>query len=231
MPPFLLTALGVLAAYLLGSISFALVASRLFGLADPRSYGSKNPGATNVLRSGHKGAAIFTLLGDAAKGWLAVFLASHYSRQYGLPDYTVGLVALAVFFGHLYPIFLGFRGGKGVATAAGVLLAINIWLGLATLGTWIFVALTLRYSSLAALVAATAAPVFAVLAWGKEGIVLAIGIISMALIGKHWPNLQRLMAGSEPKIGGKKQALENGATPAKTAHAGVMKAKRAKHSR
>ncbi|MBL8368196.1 MAG: glycerol-3-phosphate 1-O-acyltransferase PlsY [Candidatus Accumulibacter sp.] len=213
MPPSLLTALGVLAAYLLGSISFALVASRLFGLADPRSYGSKNPGATNVLRSGHKGAAIFTLLGDAAKGWLAVFLASHYSRQYGLPDYTPGLVALAVFFGHLYPIFLGFKGGKGVATAAGVLLAINVWLGLATLGTWLFIALTLRYSSLAALVAAAAAPVFAVLAWGKDGIVLAIGIISMALIGKHWQNLQRLMAGSEPKIGGKKEALASGAKP------------------
>ena len=111
-----------------------------------------------------------------------------------------------MFFGHLYPVFLRFKGGKGVATAAGVLLAINLWLGLATLATWLFTALVLRYSSLAALVAATAAPVFALLAWGKDGIVLAIGIISMALIGKHWQNLQRLMAGTEPKIGAKKKA-------------------------
>ncbi|MEF8734718.1 MAG: glycerol-3-phosphate 1-O-acyltransferase PlsY [Candidatus Accumulibacter meliphilus] len=217
MPPSLVSALAVLAAYLLGSISFALVASRLFGLADPRSYGSKNPGATNVLRSGHKGAAIFTLIGDVAKGWLAVFLASHYAPQYGLPDYTVGLVALGVFFGHVYPVFLGFKGGKGVATAAGVLLAINLWLGLATLGTWLCVALTSRYSSLAALMAAAAAPVFAILAWGKDGIVLAIGIISMTLIGKHWPNLQRLMAGSEPQIGGKKQTPASDTTSVKAA--------------
>ncbi len=133
MPPSLITLLMVLAAYLLGSISFALVASRLFGLADPRTYGSKNPGATNVLRSGHKGAAIFTLFGDAAKGWLAVFLVSRYSSEYALGSYAVGWVALAVFFGHLYPVFLRFKGGKGVATAAGVLLAIDPWLGLATL--------------------------------------------------------------------------------------------------
>ena len=216
MPPSLLLLLGILAAYLLGSISFALVASRLFGLADPRSYGSKNPGATNVLRSGHKGAAIFTLVGDAAKGWLAVFLASHYAPQYGLPGYTVGLVALAVFFGHLYPVFLKFKGGKGVATAAGVLLAINLWLGLATLGTWLFVASISRYSSLAALVAAAAAPVFAILAWGKDDIVLAIGIMSMALIGKHWQNLQRLMAGSEPRIGSKKKPQQTAARPMKS---------------
>ncbi|HRF74047.1 MAG TPA: glycerol-3-phosphate 1-O-acyltransferase PlsY [Accumulibacter sp.] len=215
MPPSLLTLLGVLAAYLLGSVSFALLASRLFGLADPRSYGSKNPGATNVLRSGHKGAALFTLLGDAAKGWLAVFLATRYAAPWGLPDYTVGLVALAVFFGHLYPVFLNFKGGKGVATAAGVLLAINLWLGLATLATWLFVAFTLRYSSLAALVAATAAPVFALLAWGKDGMVVAISIISMALIGKHWQNLQRLMAGSEPKLGSRKKGQESTSRPAR----------------
>ena len=206
MPPFLITLVAVVAAYLLGSVSFALVASRLFGIADPRSYGSKNPGATNVLRSGHKGAAILTLIGDAAKGWLAVFLASRYSVEYGLAAYTLGLVALAVFFGHLYPVFLGFKGGKGVATAAGVLLAINPWLGLATLATWLFIAFTLRYSSLAALVAAAAAPVYAFLLWGRESMVLVVGIIAMALIGKHWQNLQRLMAGSEPKIGAKKKA-------------------------
>ena len=204
MPPFLITLVAVVAAYLLGSVSFALVASRLFGIADPRSYGSKNPGATNVLRSGHKGAAILTLIGDAAKGWLAVFLASRYSVEYGLAAYTLGLVALAVFFGHLYPVFLGFKGGKGVATAAGVLLAFNLWLGLATLATWLFIAFTLRYSSLAALVAAAAAPVYAFLMWGRESMVLVVGIIAMALIGKHWQNLQRLMAGTEPKIGSRK---------------------------
>jgi glycerol-3-phosphate acyltransferase PlsY len=204
MPPFLITLLVVLAAYLLGSVPFARVASRLFGLADPRSYGSGNPGATNVLRSGHKGAAVLTLIGDAAKGWLAVFLASRYAAEYGLGGYTVGLVALAVFFGHLYPVFLRFRGGKGVATAAGVLLAINPWLGLATLATWLVVAFALRYSSLAALVAAAAAPLYAILMWGSDGRVLVVGIIAMALIGKHWQNLQRLMAGSEPRIGSRK---------------------------
>ncbi len=201
MPPLLITLLLVLAAYLLGSVSFALVASRVFGLADPRSYGSKNIGATNVLRTGHKGAALFTLLGDAGKGWLAVFLAIHYAPAYGLADFTAGLVALAVFFGHLYPIFLGFKGGKGVATAAGVLLAINPWLGLATLATWLLIAFTLRYSSLAALVASAAAPLYAILTWGSDGRVVVVAVIAMALIGKHWPNLQRLMAGSEPKIG------------------------------
>lgn len=206
MPPLLTTLLAILAAYLLGSIPFALVASRLFGLADPRSYGSRNPGATNVLRSGHKGAAVVTLIGDVAKGWLAVFLAGRYAADFGLPGYTVGLVALAVFFGHLYPIFLGFKGGKGVATAAGVLFAIDPWLGLATLCTWLLVAFTLRYSSLAALVAASAAPLYAFLLWGNNGLVLAVGIIAMALVGKHWPNLQRLMAGSEPKIGADKKA-------------------------
>ena len=204
MPPLLITLAAILAAYLLGSIPFALVASRVFGLADPRSYGSKNPGATNVLRSGHKGAAIFTLIGDVAKGWLAVFLASRYGPQYGLASATVGFVALAVFFGHLYPVFLAFKGGKGVATAAGVLLAIDPWLGLATLATWLFIALVLRYSSLAALVAATAAPVYAFMLWGNNGMVVTVGIIAMALVGKHWPNLQRLMAGSEPKIGSRK---------------------------
>lgn len=205
MSPFLITFLVVLAAYLLGSIPFALVASRFFGLADPRSYGSKNPGATNVLRSGHRGAAIVTLVGDSGKGWLAVFLASHYSDANDLAGYTVGLVALAVFFGHLYPVFLRFRGGKGVATAAGVLLAINPWLGLATLATWLFTALTLRYSSLAALVAAAAAPLYALLMWGGDALVLVVAIIAVALIAKHWQNLQRLMAGSEPRIGAAKK--------------------------
>ena len=196
----------VIAAYLLGSIPFAVVSSRLFGLADPRSYGSKNPGATNVLRSGNKAAAAVTLLGDLLKGWLAVFLARQYGADYGFEQGLVALVALAVFFGHLYPVFLKFKGGKGVATAAGVLLSLDPSLGLAVLATWLFIAFTLRYSSLAALVAAVAAPMFAFFFWGSDVLVLAVGIIAMALIGKHWQNLQRLMAGTEPKIGGKKKA-------------------------
>ncbi|MEF8701044.1 MAG: glycerol-3-phosphate 1-O-acyltransferase PlsY [Candidatus Accumulibacter sp. UW20] len=201
MPPFLSLLLAIVAAYLLGSLSFAMLSSRLFGLADPRSYGSGNPGATNVLRSGHKGAAAFTLLGDAGKGWLAVFLASRHAAADEFGSYAVGLVALAVFFGHLYPVFLDFKGGKGVATAAGVLLALNLWLGLAALGTWSLIVLSLRYSSLGALVTAAAAPIYALLIWGNDGRVLVVGIIAAALIGKHWANLQRLMSGSEPKIG------------------------------
>lgn len=206
MTNFLIALFAIVLAYLLGSVPFAVVCSRLFGLADPRSYGSKNPGATNVLRSGNKGAAAMTLLGDMAKGWLAVFLAQKYGASYGLEQGSVGLVALAVFFGHLYPVFLKFKGGKGVATAAGVLLAIDPVLGLAALGTWLFIALTLRYSSLAALVAAAAAPMFAFFLWGSDVMLPVVGIIAMALIGKHWQNLQRLMAGTEPKIGGKKKA-------------------------
>ncbi|HNM64529.1 MAG TPA: glycerol-3-phosphate 1-O-acyltransferase PlsY [Accumulibacter sp.] len=197
--------LAILAAYLLGSVSFALVASRIFGLADPRTYGSKNPGATNVLRSGHKGAAVLTLIGDAAKGWLAVFLAERWAPVFNLPDFTVGLVALAVFLGHLYPIFLRFKGGKGVATAAGVLLAIDLRLGLATLATWLVVAFALRYSSLAALIAALAAPLYALLMWGGNRMVLVIAGIALLLVGKHWQNLQRLLAGSETKIGSGKK--------------------------
>jgi glycerol-3-phosphate acyltransferase PlsY len=204
MPSALIALFVVLTAYLLGSISFALVSSRLFGLADPRSYGSKNPGATNVLRSGNKSAAILTLFGDAAKGWLAVFLVQKFGSEFGLGTAVTGLVALAVFFGHLFPVFLKFKGGKGVATAAGVLLALDPWLALATLGTWLFIAITLRYSSLAALVAAATAPIYAGLLWGNNGLVLTVGIIAMALVGKHWQNLQRLMAGSEPKLGKKK---------------------------
>ena len=196
----------VVLAYLLGSVPFAMVSSRLFGLADPRSYGSKNPGATNVLRSGNKKAAIVTLLGDLTKGWLAVFLVQTYGSRFGLGSGAVTLVALAVFFGHLFPIFLNFRGGKGVATAAGVLLALDPLLGLATLGVWLFVAYTLRYSSLSALVAAATAPLIAFFLWGRDPLLAAVALIAMALIAKHWGNLQRLMAGTEPKIGAKKKA-------------------------
>jgi glycerol-3-phosphate acyltransferase PlsY len=190
----------ILGAYLLGSIPFAVVSSRLFGLADPRSYGSGNPGATNVLRSGNKAAAIVTLLGDATKGWLAVFLANHFM----LPNTVIGLIALAVFFGHLFPIFLKFKGGKGVATAAGVLLALDWVLGVVTLGLWALTVLFSRYSSLGALIAAAGAPLLAAMMWGANFQMLAVGVISLALISKHWPNLQRLLAGSEPKIGAKK---------------------------
>ena len=206
MSPTLTALLALVAAYLLGSVSFAILSSWIFGLADPRSYGSKNPGATNVLRSGNKTAAIFTLLGDAAKGWLAVFLAQKFGAQYGFGQAFIGLVALAVFFGHLYPVFLKFKGGKGVATAAGVLLALDPLLGLAALATWLFVAIALRYSSLAALIAAASAPLYAFFFWGSDVMLLAVGVIAMALIGKHWQNLQRLMAGTEPKIGAKKKA-------------------------
>ncbi len=206
MPDFVIVLLAVLAAYLLGSVPFAVVCSRLFGLADPRSYGSKNPGATNVLRSGNKAAAALTLLGDMAKGWLAVFLAQTYGPKLGFLDGLVGVAALAVFFGHLYPVFLHFKGGKGVATAAGVLLALDPLLGLVTLGVWLAIAFVLRYSSLAALVAAAAAPVSAFFLWGTGTLLLVVGIIACALIVKHWANLQRLMAGTEPKIGAKKKA-------------------------
>ncbi len=206
MPTYLMTVLALLAAYLLGSISFAVLSSRLFGLADPRTYGSGNPGATNVLRSGSKLAAVFTLLGDALKGALAVFLAQQFGPQYGLGPSFVGLIALSVFAGHLYPVFLKFKGGKGVATAAGVLLAIDPWLGAATLATWLFVAYATRYSSLAALMAAAAAPLYAFLLWGSHAMVPPVAVIALTLIVKHWGNLQRLMAGTEPKIGGKKKA-------------------------
>ena len=204
MPEFAIVVLAVLAAYLVGSVPFAVVCSKLFGLADPRSYGSKNPGATNVLRSGNKAAAAMTLLGDMAKGWLAVFLAQLLAPKYGFADGLIGAVALAVFFGHLYPIFLGFKGGKGVATAAGVLLALDPSLSLITLGVWLTIAFLLRYSSLAALVAAASAPVTAFLFWGSGVLLLVVGIVAMVLIGKHWANLQRLMAGTEPRIGAKK---------------------------
>lgn len=195
------TALALVAAYLLGSVPFAMIAARLFGLADPRTYGSGNPGATNVLRSGNKKAALFTLIGDALKGWVAVFVA----QQMGFSTVVVGLVGLAVFFGHLYPVFLKFKGGKGVATAAGVLIALDLGLGLAVVGTWIFVAFAFRYSSLAAVLAAAMAPVFSALMHGAGGQILIVGILAMALIGKHWQNIQRLLAGQESKIGSKKK--------------------------
>ena len=198
--------LAALAAYLLGSIAFAIVVSRALGLADPRSFGSGNPGATNVLRSGSKLAAVLTLLLDAAKGWLPVWLAAAAQARGELDAAAVPLVALAVFLGHLYPVFFGFRGGKGVATAAGVLLAINPWLGLATLATWLIVALFTRYSSAAALAAAAFAPLYfwfgSGLAWpASPPLLAAVGAIALLIVWRHRGNVAKLLAGTESRIG------------------------------
>lgn len=199
------TILFTIAAYLIGSISFAVVVSMLFGLADPRTYGSKNPGATNVLRSGNKMAAALTLLGDGFKGWLAVWLAQKYGPQYGIGDSGIALVALAVFVGHLLPVFFKFKGGKGVATALGVLLGLNVWLGLATLATWLVIAYAFRYSSLAALVASVFAPFYYGLLFGTDVILLAVLVMSGLLIYRHRQNIMNLMTGKESRIGSKKK--------------------------
>jgi glycerol-3-phosphate acyltransferase PlsY len=191
----------VLIAYLIGSISFAVIVSKAFRLSDPRTYGSKNPGATNVLRSGNKAAAVLTLIGDAFKGWVAVWLAF----QFDLPDYVIALVALAVFLGHLWPVFFKFVGGKGVATAAGVLLGISWWLGLGTLITWIAVAFCFRYSSLAALIAALFAPFYALLILGYGNPLFgATCVMSALLIYRHRNNISNLIAGKESRLGSKK---------------------------
>lgn len=202
----MITALFVVAAYLIGSVSFAVVVSRMLGLEDPRSYGSKNPGATNVLRSGSKKAAILTLLGDALKGVVAVLLAKCIGPSYGLTEVGIALVAIAVFIGHLWPIFFRFIGGKGVATALGVLLALNLWLGVATLITWLVIAYAFRYSSLAALVASVFAPFYCALMLGTASpIVLAVTAMSVLLIMRHRKNIANLIAGKESRIGSKKK--------------------------
>lgn len=208
------TLIFVIAAYLIGSISFAVVMSRLFGLSDPRTYGSKNPGATNVLRSGNKKAAIATLIGDAVKGWFAVWLALRLAPQYGVGDAGVAMVALAVFIGHLYPIFFKFVGGKGVATALGVLFGVSVWLGLGTLVTWLVIAYAFRYSSLAALIAAIFAPFFYGLMNGVDEMFIAVLLMSSLLVWRHSKNISNLLAGKESKIGSKGAA----AKPAKRAH-------------
>ncbi len=193
-------------AYLLGSVSFAVLVSRLMGLADPRSYGSHNPGATNVLRTGNKLAALLTLLGDAAKGFVAVVLAKWLGPRYGFGEATIALVAIAVFAGHLFPVFHGFAGGKGVATAAGVLLGLNPWLGLATMGTWLIIAIFFRYSSLAAVVAAVFAPLYYGFLFGPDTIGLAVVVMSVLLIWRHRGNIAKLLAGKESRIGRGKRA-------------------------
>ena len=195
-----------IAAYLIGSLSFAVLVSKLFGLSDPRTYGSKNPGATNVLRSGNKKAAALTLLGDGFKGWLAVWLAQLLAARFGVDETGIALVVIAVFLGHLYPVFHRFAGGKGVATAAGILLALNVWLGLATLATWIIIAVFFRYSSLAALVSAVFAPFFYVLMNGFDWIAGAVALMAVLLIARHRANIAKLLAGKESRIGEKKKA-------------------------
>jgi glycerol-3-phosphate acyltransferase PlsY len=202
----MLTIVFVVAAYLIGSISFAVLMSKAFGLADPRTYGSGNPGATNVLRSGKKAAAVLTLLGDAAKGWVAVFAAIKLAPHDGQGLLMVALVSLAVFLGHVFPVFLKFKGGKGVATALGVLLALSGWLGLAVLATWLLVAVVFRYSSLAALVAAISAPIYAMVLILRPELVFAVAIMSMLLIWRHKSNIQNLLSGKESRIGSKKAA-------------------------
>lgn len=191
----------VVAAYAIGSLSFAVIMSRAFGLADPRSYGSKNPGATNVLRSGHRAAAMLTLAFDALKGYVPVWLALLMAPRYGFGDITIGLVGLAAFLGHLWPVFFRFEGGKGVATAAGVLMAFNPVLGLLTLATWVIVAVFFRYSSLASIAAAVFAPFYQLLIWEPSAMSLAIAVMSLLLVWRHSGNIRKLLAGTESKLG------------------------------
>ena len=198
-----------LLGYLVGSLSFAVIVSRAMGLTDPRTYGSKNPGATNVLRSGSKAAAVVTLLLDAAKGWLPVALVQWFGQQYGLGEGTMAMAGLAAFVGHLYPVFFRFVGGKGVATALGVLLGISPLLGLAVAVTWLAMAWFFRYSSLASLTAAVAAPIVYVLADGQawyldKSVLLSLSVMSLLLMYRHAENIGRLARGTESRLGGKK---------------------------
>ena len=200
--------IAVLAAYLIGSLSFAVIVSRLMGLNDPRSYGSKNPGATNVLRSGNKAAAVVTLVLDALKGWLPVVLVKWLGADYGLGGGTVAAVGLAAFLGHLYPVFFKFKGGKGVATAAGVLIGISWVLGLATLATWLIVAYFSRFSSLASLAAAVFSPLYYLFgdraAWYVDKrILMTLVVISALLIYRHRENINKLLKGTESRLGAK----------------------------
>jgi glycerol-3-phosphate acyltransferase PlsY len=203
-----LPVLAAVAGYLIGSLSFAVIVSRVMGLSDPRTFGSKNPGATNVLRSGSKLAAIITLLLDAAKGWLPVVLVKWYGEPYGLADGTMAMVGLAAFLGHVFPVFFRFVGGKGVATALGVLLGLSGWLGLATALVWLLMAVLFRYSSLASLTAAVLAPVIYVLGDGafwikSNSIALSVTVMALFLLYRHAENINRLIKGTESKLGKK----------------------------
>ena len=204
------TVLALVGAYLVGSLSFAVIVSRLMGLADPRSYGSHNPGATNVLRSGSKAAALLTLALDALKGYVPPLLVLVFGPRVGLGETTAAFAGLAAFVGHLWPVFFGFKGGKGVATALGVLVAIQPWLAVATAATWLIVAIFFRYSSLASLVAAFFAPVYYVfgsgLAWrAQPAMGVALVIIGVLLFYRHRANITRLVQGTESRIGGGKK--------------------------
>jgi len=199
-------AAALLAAYLIGSLSFAVLVSRVMGLADPRSYGSGNPGATNVLRTGNRTAALVTLALDALKGFLPVLLVLVYGPRFGLGETTAAFVGLAAFLGHLWPLYFRFQGGKGVATAAGVLMALNPWLGVATLATWLIIAAFFRYSSLASIVAAIFAPFYQALIWGVEPSILALIGMSLLLVWRHEGNIRKLLAGTESKLGHKPAA-------------------------
>ena len=206
--PLLVWAAAVLAAYLIGSLSFAVIVSRLMGLNDPRSYGSKNPGATNVLRSGNKLAAVATLLLDAVKGWLPMALVQWQGAAYGLGDGALAAVGLAAFLGHLFPVFFSFKGGKGVATAAGVLFGVHWLLGLACMGTWALVAYVSRYSSLSALSCAMLAPLYYVLGdrgqwYVDRSVLLMLVLMGALLIYRHKENISKLLQGKESKLGAK----------------------------
>jgi acyl phosphate:glycerol-3-phosphate acyltransferase len=209
------TAIAIVLAYLLGSIPFAILVSRIAGIADPRSFGSGNPGATNVLRSGNKGAAAATLFLDALKGWLAVWLASTFGWRFGIDDTGVALVALAVFIGHLYPVFFKFKGGKGVATALGILIALEWWLGFATAMTWVVIVFFTRYSSLAALVAAVFAPFYYALLVGLDVFTGAITIMSALIIYRHRRNIANLIAGKEGRVGTKNDVKRGASRPSR----------------
>lgn len=198
--------LAAVAAYLIGSLSFAVIVSRAMGLSDPRSYGSGNPGATNVLRSGNKAAAILTLVFDALKGYLPVLAVALWGPAYGLGEGTAALVGLGAFLGHLWPVFFRFQGGKGVATAAGVIFALNPMLGVATLATWLIIAFFSRYSSLAAIVSAAFAPMYQLLIWEAGPTAVALIIMGLLLVWRHQANIKKLMAGTESKLGQKAAA-------------------------
>ena len=197
----------LLLAYLIGSVSFAVVVSRAMKLPDPRTYGSNNPGATNVLRTGRKAAAALTLIGDCAKGWFAVFLTERYFAGALPPVTEMALAAVAVVIGHMYPVFHRFQGGKGVATALGVLLGLNLWIGLGAAATWAAIAFFLRISSLAAMIAAVSAPVYCVMLYGLHPFSLACGAIAVLLLWRHQSNIRNLLAGAEPRIGAKKKPV------------------------
>lgn len=210
----------MLAAYFIGSLSFAVIVSRALGLSDPRTYGSGNPGATNVLRSGSKRAAVLTLLLDALKGYLPVAAVAWFGEPHGLREGTMALVGLGAFLGHLWPVFFRFRGGKGVATAAGVLFGLEPLLGVATLATWLIIAFFFRYSSLASIVSALFAPFYQLLIWGGGPIAAATGAMGLLLLWRHASNIQKLLAGTESRLGQKAPEAASGQNQVHQGHPG-----------